>query len=58
MEKVLQPFVSYFNGKSKLKSAEFIKIFCIYDRDGKMILYFLITVQGRKEEKLEYVENS
>ena len=52
MEKVLQPFVSYFNGKSKLESAEFIKIFCIYDRDGKMILYFLITVQGRKEEKL------
>ena len=57
MEKVLQSFVRHFNGKSKLKSAEFIKIFRIYDKDGK-ILYFLITFQGHRKEKLWHVKNS
>lgn len=57
MEKVLHPFVSHFNGKSKLKSAEFIKIFRIYDKDGK-ILYFLITFQGHGKEKLWHDKNS
>ena len=38
MAKLLQPFVSQFDGKSTLTATEFIQIFEKYDENGKIIM--------------------
>ena len=38
MVKLLQPFVSQFDGKSTLTATEFIQQFEKYDKNGKIIM--------------------
>ena len=46
MTKLLQPFVSQFDGKSTLTTTEFIQIFEKYDKNGKIIMIWKITSEN------------
>ena len=43
MAKLLQPFVSQFDGKSTLTAAEFIQQFEKFDKNGKIIMIWKIS---------------
>ena len=45
MAKLLQPFVSQFDGKSTLTAAEFIQQFEKYDKNGKITIWKISSEQ-------------